>query len=183
MTWAQRGSTIGLSTVFVALCLLIAAEISRDGQSGAPYPPVEARGAAGARPGPANPTATPDRHAAWLADILGRPLFSPTRRPADTGVSGLPRLTGIVVAGSQRVAIFAGPANGHPIIAQAGAHVGAYEVQTIADEGVTVVGPEGTTLIKPIFDVARPSVTAPPPVPAAPAVPPARPQPPRPGTK
>jgi hypothetical protein len=120
-----------------------------------------------------------DRHPEWVREILARPLFSPTRRPAETAaVSGLPRLTGIVVTGSERIAIFAAPANERPIIAQAGAHVGAYEVRTISDTGVTVVGPEGTILIKPIFDVARP-VISPPPRPA----PQARAQPPRPSTQ
>ena len=75
------------------------------------------------------------------AKSLARPLFSPTRRGVETAVIGLPRLTGIVVAGSERIDFFAGPTNEHPIVAQAGAHVGAYEVQTIADTGVTVVGP------------------------------------------
>ena len=109
-------------------------------------------------------------------EIMARPLFNPTRRPVETTVSGLPRLTGIVVAGSERVAIFAAPANEHPIVAHSGARVGAYEVQTIGDDGVTVVGPGGTTLIRPIFDVARPAGPAP-------GTPAARAQPARPATR
>ena len=98
-----------------------------------------------------------DSHEDWFNEILARPLFNPDRRPIEAGVRGLPRLTGIVVAGSQRVAIFAGPSNGRPVLAQAGAHIGAYEVRSIADEGVTVVGPTGTSLVRPAFAPARPT--------------------------
>jgi hypothetical protein len=173
MTWVARGTSIGLLATSVLLCFLINAEISRGLGDNASYP-ATARVSLAARQGPTDAPGAPDRLAQWLNDILARPLFSPTRRPVETTVSGLPRLTGIVVTGSERIAIFAGPANEHPIVAQAGAHVGAYEVQTIADAGVTVVGPGGTTLIKPIFDVARP---------AGPAAPPARPQPARAATR
>jgi hypothetical protein len=176
MTGVGRGLTIGLLGMSVVLCLVIATEVSGLRQGNASYP-VAARVAAEARSASADAAEAPDRHEDWLSEILARPLFSPTRRPVETGVSGLPRLTGIVVAGSQRVAIFAAPANGHPIVAQAGAHVGAYEVQTIGDAGVTVVGPGGTTLIRPIFDVARPAGSVPPPAPSA------RPPPARPGAR
>jgi hypothetical protein len=101
--------------------------------------------------------AGPDPHEDWFRQILARPLFNPDRRPIDSGVRGLPRLTGIVVAGSQRVAIFAGPANGHPVLAQAGARIGVYQVRSIDDDGVTVVGPAGTSLVRPTFDPARPA--------------------------
>jgi hypothetical protein len=80
------------------------------------------------------------------------------------------------VTGSERVAIFAAPANEHPIVAHSGTRVGAYEVQSIADDGVTVVGPGGTVLIRPIFDVARPS-------PAPSGTPAQRAQPARPATR
>ena len=72
---------------------------------------------------------------------------------------GLPRLTEIVLTGSLQIAIFAGAQDGHPIIAQAGGHIGAYEVHAITEAGVTISGPEGTSLIKPIFDAGRPSAS------------------------
>ena len=103
----------------------------------------------------------PDPHEDWFNQILARPLFNPDRRPIDTGARGLPRLTGIVVAGAQRVAIFAGPPNGHPVLVQAGARIGAYEVRSIADEGVTVVGPAGTSLVRPAFDPTQQSASQP----------------------
>lgn len=102
------------------------------------------------------------QHQVWLREILARPLFSPSRRPVETGVRGLPRLAGIVVTGDQKLAIFAAPNGGHPVVAEAGAHVGAYVVRDVADDGVTVAGPGGVSTIRPTFDPARP--VPPPPV-------------------
>ncbi len=166
---------MGLSAASVLLCALLYSEIST-GPRGATSYPAAARIALGTRDHPADAVGASDRRAGWLTEIMARPLFNPTRRPVETTVSGLPRLTGIVVAGSERVAIFAAPANEHPIVAHSGARVGAYEVQTIGDDGVTVVGPGGTTLIRPIFDVARPAGPAP-------GTPAARAQPARPATR
>jgi hypothetical protein len=176
MTWGTRSATIGLSATSILLCLLIDAEISGGPRGNASYP-VAARIAPGTRDHLADAPGASDHRAEWLNEIMARPLFSPTRRPVGTTVSGLPRLTGIVVAGSERVAIFAAPGSEHPIVAHSGARVGAYEVQTIGDEGVTVVGPGGTTLIRPIFDVARPAGPAPSGAPVA------RAQPARPATR
>jgi len=96
---------------------------------------------------------------ARLSEILARPVFSPDRRPigaAARSVAGLSRLTGIVVTDGRRVAIFAAPAGGRPVVAEEGTHLNAYEVKTISDSSVTVVGPEGTTVMMPIFDSAPP---------------------------
>jgi hypothetical protein len=107
----------------------------------------------------------------WRDEILSRPLFSPGRRPAVVAaqsMTGLSRLTGIIHTGTRKVAIFAAPSGGAPIIVEEGAHVGAYEVRQIGDTNVTVAGPEGVTVIRPIFDPtppAKPKVT---PTPAAP---------------
>jgi hypothetical protein len=161
---------LGLVAACLALSLAIMHELTyspspapvRTGASGAPLGRDVSPGQSAARGQPE----------AMLHDVLARPLFSPDRRPVEVGVAaarGLPRLTGIVVAGSQRVAIFAARSNEQPIVAQAGAHVGAYEVRTIADAGVTMMGPEGETLIRPIFDVFHPAASAPPP--ARPPVP------------
>jgi hypothetical protein len=171
MTRGRRGAAIGLSMASILLCVVIDAEISA-GLRGAVSYPAAARTALGTREHPADAVGASDRRAEWLNEIMARPLFSPTRRPVEATFSGLPRLTGIVVGGSERVAIFAAPANEHPIVAHAGTRV--EEVQTIADDGVTVAGLGGTTLIRPIFDVARPASPAPPGTPA-PRVQPARP--------
>jgi len=167
---------LGLVAACLALCLAITLELF-DSPPAAPALRTGASGAPLGRDVSPNQSAVPGLPEAVLHEVLARPLFSPDRRPVEIGVAGahgLPRLTGIVVAGSQRVAIFAGQSNEQPIVAQAGAHVGAYEVRTIVDAGVTMMGPEGETLIRPIFDVFHPSASAPslarlpPPKPAAP---------------
>jgi hypothetical protein len=150
-----RGLPIGLSALAAGLCLVIGLEVS-DWPSDAASP-TTVRVKADQGPVAATTPRVPDQHAAWLTEIMARPLFSPDRHPVEIGVRGLPRLTGIVVAGAQRVAIFAGPSNGRPIVAQAGARVGAYEVHTVDDDGVTVVGPEGTSTIRPVFDPKQPA--------------------------
>lgn len=154
-----RGLPIGLSAVAAGLCAVIGLEVSgwrQDAGSPAAEPPRVAR-----HPVAAAAPVEPDQHAAWLNEILARPLFSPTRHSVEVGVRGLPRLTGIIVAGSQRMAIFAGPSDGHPIIAQTGTHIGAYEVQTVAGDGVTVAGPTGISMIRPAFDASRPASPGP----------------------
>ena len=157
-----RGLPIGLAATSAVLCAVVAFEISGWRQD-APAYEVSARVVTANTDRRPDVVETPNQHEAWLNEILSRPLFSPSRRPAEAVASvsrGLPRLTGIVVAGTQRAAIFAGTSNDHPIVAQAGTHVGAYEVQTVSDAGVTVAGPEGVTVLKPIFDANRPAAPA-----------------------
>ncbi len=95
----------------------------------------------------------------WVATVLARPLFSPDRRPAvatataGAGLSGLPRLTGIMVGPFGRSAIFA--ADSHkPIIVQEGARIAAYTVKTIDAAEVRVVGPDGMRVLHPAFEPA-----------------------------
>ena len=172
----MKALPIGLAVLSAALCVVIAGELSSHPPDAGP---VARSATGGVSPQPPQPLEPPNRRSVWLDQILARPLFSPDRRPVEVGgVSGLPRLTGIVVAGSQRVAIFAGPANQHPIVAEAGTRVGAFEVQTIGDSGVTVVGPEGTSLLRPIFDPVKPSA-----LPMAPPSQPNRAQTTRPATR
>jgi hypothetical protein len=99
-----------------------------------------------------------------LSMILARPVFSPDRKPIAVGakgVAGLPRLTGIVVSGSGKIAIFAAPSGGRPVIAEEGAHIDSYEVRAIRDTGVTITGPNGTKMLTPIFDTAQPPSSKP----------------------
>lgn len=119
-------------------------------------------------PGPAKQTRgliePANQNDALLKDILARPVFSPDRRPIATkarATSGLSRLTGIIVTDSKQVAIFAAPPGGRPIAAEKGERVGAYEVRDITSAGVTVSGPDGTTLITPLFDAAPPPARQP----------------------
>ena len=157
-----RGFLLGLAATSAVLCALVGLEISW-WQQDAPAYPVSARVVTADTDRRSDAVETPNQHEEWLNEILSRPLFSAGRRPVEATASvsrGLPRLTGIVVAGTQRVAIFAGLSNDRPIVAQPGTHVGAYEVQTVTDTGVTVAGPEGITVIKPIFDANRPPAPA-----------------------
>jgi hypothetical protein len=106
----------------------------------------------------------PNRANAWFKEVLARPLFNPDRRPVVSGAQslrGLPRLTGTIVTDSRQVALFAAPSGGHPTVVEAGAHVGPYEVRAISDTGVTIVGPGGTMVLRPVFDPAPPPVSKP----------------------
>lgn len=115
-------------------------------------------------PTPLRPSAaTPARLArvdqAELVDgILARPLFAVTRRPAAvaaraaTAPANLPRLAGILVNGGSRSVIFAAREGGRPVVAQEGAQVGAYTVQSIEAGQVTLSGPSGAQVLHPSFD-------------------------------
>ena len=167
----RREATIILSLVFCALCAGIYVEIVTPRQA---QPVASVRRTTPARAELASVAEPAGQHDAWFKETVSRPLFSPDRRPVGPEartIRGLPRLTGIILDGTRRVALFAAPQGGRPTVAEAGSHIGAYEVQDVADAGVVVLGPEGTTLIRPLFDPAP----APPPTPRAPAPP--RPEP------
>lgn len=168
----RREATVILSLLFCALCAGIYLEIAtpREWQ-----PPASARRiVTPARTEPASVAQPAGQHDAWFKEIVSRPLFSPDRRPIGPeakSIRGLPRLTGIIVDGTRHVALFAAPQGGRPTVAEAGSRIGAYEVREVADAGVVVIGPEGTTLVRPLFDPA--------PAPAPRAGVPARVDPPR----
>jgi hypothetical protein len=93
--------------------------------------------------------------AVLAASILARPLFSPTRRPAPSGERPnrrqvVPRLSGVVVYGAKRLAIFAGP-RGKPMVAVEGERVGGWVVRLIQPDRVTLVGPGGARRMRPMF--------------------------------
>lgn len=103
------------------------------------------------------------------ADVLvrqlrERPLFAPNRRPvveASGGVPGVPRLTGIILDGARRIALFAGPDGSGSRAAEAGQDVGSYSVVAVASDAVTVTGPEGAQVLRPAFAKYVPKVEAP----------------------
>lgn len=95
----------------------------------------------------------------WVAAILARPLFSPDRRPPPEDGQGraassttLPRLAGVLVSPSGKAVFFAGDAGGKPVIVREGGRVGAFTVQVIEAGQVTVTGPEGTQVLRPVFE-------------------------------
>jgi hypothetical protein len=110
-------------------------------------------------------------HAAdWVATILARPLFSPDRRPsaeaamiADHTVSGLPRLSGIMVGPSGRSAIFAAH-DSKPIVVAEGGRVGAYTIKSIDPDQVRLVGPHGAQILTPSFEQGPTRITQPVPI-------------------
>jgi general secretion pathway protein N len=151
------GKVAGLTLLAMALAGTIALELTTqndppDNQTARHKPPSFT-------PAPAQATEPRSDIEARVSEILARPVFSPDRRPASAGtatVAGLSRLTGIVVMGSHKVAIFAGPSGEHPVVAEEGTRVNAYLVKQITDSGVTVIGPTGTMLMTPVFDPAQP---------------------------
>jgi len=94
---------------------------------------------------------------ALMDGILARPLFATTRRPAirlagpAAAPVNLPRLTGILINGRSRSVIFAAPHGGRPVVAQEGAQIGPYTVQSIEARQVTLSGPDGTQTLRPAF--------------------------------
>ena len=101
----------------------------------------------------------------YVAETLARPLFSPRRRPDEAvkgspsvaAVAGVPRLSGILVDGADRRAIFAGAEQGgrlQSIVAREGDAVGVYRVQSVTRDGVKLSGPDGEHVLKPSFSSA-----------------------------
>ena len=91
-----------------------------------------------------------------VAAILARPLFSPVRRPAPSAHRAnqdktTPRLSGIIIDGANRLAMFAGPHGGKPITVTKGERVGNWVVVLVQPGWVTLAGPEGLRRIRPMF--------------------------------
>ncbi len=101
------------------------------------------------------PLTRPARLDDLLATSLTRPLFSPTRRPPETGNDGPnaggiadKRLTGIVITPDRQLAIFA--VNGaKPLMLSEGESVDGWRVETIAPQEVSLISPNGTQTLRP----------------------------------
>ena len=109
---------------------------------------------------------TAEQAGARVADILARPLFNPSRRPAAPVAAGpgssegpLPRMTGVVVSPAGSYAIFASGGS-KPVVVEVGGRVGAYVVQSIEAGHVTLGGPEGRRVVAPAFDPKPPAPPA-----------------------
>lgn len=156
----SRRVAVGLAALAGLLVTTLALEYQAFQQDPGPMPlPSLASPALQAE----NATFPADRSQDWVAIILDRPLFNVSRRPppgaaaAASRGTGLPRLSGILVAASQRRAIFAGPAGSKPVVIAEGAKLGGYTVQSIGGGQVTLAGPAGTVVLRPAFDAAAPS--------------------------
>ncbi|MBV8615827.1 MAG: hypothetical protein JOY66_18945 [Acetobacteraceae bacterium] len=150
-----------------------------------PDEPAARRAAEPLRP---NPRAPAENAAPWVATILARPLFSPTRRPPAPSaeparpVAEMPRLAGVLVSEAGSEAIFA-RAGQKPTVARTGERIGPYLVTSISAGEVTLSGPTGTVTLHPVFASAAEQPPAPSAAPAplgrplrpgAPATPPQR---------
>ena len=83
--------------------------------------------------------------------MLGRPLFDPTRRPPippqePTAPDEIPRLSGIMVTPTEKIAVFA-PAMGAPIIVNEHSRFGPFTVLAISGDSVTIKGPHGVIVL------------------------------------
>jgi len=108
----------------------------------------------------------PQPTAAALRNILlSRPLFDPTRRPPalpeknPTAPVNIPRLSGIIVTPTNKIAIFS-PAMGAPIIVYQNSRFGPFTVLAISDANVTIKGPGGVIVLRSNFtDLAEPAIS------------------------
>ena len=91
--------------------------------------------------------------------VLARPLFSISRRPPDTktgtnaATDDLPRLSGIMITGVEKHAIFEG--DGKPRVTGVGDQLGDYRILAIMPSAVKVEGPHGTELVSLTFDANK----------------------------
>ncbi len=94
---------------------------------------------------------------AWRDMMLSRPIFDPTRRPPSASLSTaplqIPRLSGIIVTPTEKIAVFS-PAAGAPIIVNQNSQFGAFTVLAIADDSVTMKGPSGVIVLRSDFGAA-----------------------------
>lgn len=171
-------------------CLLFGALLFVELAPGGDADAVVARTAA--RPEAASPIARRQnsRPEELVAPILGRPLFSSTRRPPQDASSGPSadsdladaRLAGIVTTPTRRIAIFA-MSGDKPLKVAEGDDVSGWRIESITAREVSLTGPGGTKTLQPKLDpnlaapAGQPLATqpgrppAPPPVPGRPRVP------------
>ncbi len=117
---------------------------------------------------PAPVVAQADDVAALAATILARPVFGPDRRPdraeaasaLAAAPAGLPRLTGILLNGTDRRAIFAPDSRAgraQSAVLTVGGQIGVYQVVAISRASVTLAGPDGRSMVQPSFSDRPPT--------------------------
>ena len=137
---ARSNLTFGvLLTALVAIAAFELSPAARPVRGPSPLP---------AAPPPATLSAAPGAEpvAAYTDQILARPLFTQGRRPAAAAAAPVaqdkpPRLSGILVAGGDRRAIF--EAGEKPVVGVVGTQIGAYRILAITPLQVTLQGPGG----------------------------------------
>jgi general secretion pathway protein N len=92
----------------------------------------------------------------WRASVLARPLFDPSRRPpaavsqAPAIPVEIPRLSGIMITSTEKMAVFS-PAAGSPIIVAVKSQLGPFTVLAITGDSVTLNGPDGVVVLRSKF--------------------------------
>ena len=154
--------SLGAPTLCVTALLLvaiIAAEVSPGSPGNAKQAsPVNAHATADQSPAQASDDAArPGATSAWAATALSRPLFVPGRRPHQAKAAGsesgpgLPRLSGVLVSPSERVAIFAADASHQSLVIRVGSSIGGYQVQSIEAGQVVLRDDGGPRILRPTF--------------------------------
>ena len=175
----ERILLTGLGAASLVLSVVIGLELVPGTSRMVPKP---AASPAAAKDPPPNALRQADVDRDDLVDtLLARPLFSPTRRPdraavaAEDGVRptvDLPRLSGILISGDRRQAMFQAEGDDKPTVLEEGGEVAGWQVQKISDFTVVMSGPGGPRTVKPEFDPnAKPGEPAMPPRVVTPAQP------------
>jgi hypothetical protein len=150
-----------LAALAAVSCAIIAAEMAGSNASEAP---IQTQAALAPLPKPGAPPVDASQ-AQLVAALLARPPFAPDRRP-DPGQGGaadssLPHLTGILISGDDRRAIFAtneaGRPDGRSTVVREGENFGAYHVQSISAASVMLSGPGGLHTVQPRFSNTPPA--------------------------
>ena len=119
------------------------------------------------RPDSGQINAAREHAAEWVAQILARPLFSPSRRPAATRLlvsdrpAQPPRLSGMLSWPGGKYAIFQTKKATPSVVAEGGTLAG-WSVQTITAEGVTISDGETRLVIHPTFVAIEIATLSPP---------------------
>jgi hypothetical protein len=116
-------------------------------------------------PGPAaiarhddHPAANRTQLTARAATIVARPLFDPTRHPMPAAAQPAnanevrPRLSGVIVNGAQRMALFVAGPGEKPRIVREGEAIGPWTLGAISPGEVMVIGVDGPRQLRPMFD-------------------------------
>jgi len=115
---------------------------------------------------PTSPAVEPDNTSDdtedYTATLLDRPLFDPSRKPANSpkpvvddtnpGPSDLPRLAGIVIAPGTKRATFQNGQEDKPVTLSEGDDIAGWTIDQIALTGVTLTGPRGRQVLRPKYD-------------------------------
>jgi hypothetical protein len=164
-----RAGFAWLGGTVLALAAIIATELS-SGPAARPVAgivvPVAPMGAASGEP-------TTGLEQRWVAAILGRPLFDPSRRPpaeANQAPNAL-RLSGTVVGPGGPQAIFEPEGGGRAVIVREGERVGGAIVRSIVPGKVFVLDAGELHLLEPSFTSSASSLLADPQSPPPPANP------------